>query len=537
MRVSDGAKVGITVLVGLLALLGGMFWLRGSVQHAGSYEQRVSFTNAQGLQKGGYVRVRGVDFGEVEKVALGPDGNALVTLRLSDSYRVTANDSIRIVGGLLGFSAPYVEITPGGRKRAAGEPPAADGSASVPPNTVLSGALPGDSSANPEDLMADSGRLLRNLNHLSERMDHLTASFARIADDPKLRQSLTRTATNFEKISDSGVVIAKNMQGATGRAETLIASFQSTAGSLDRTLKRADGLIASLNSTAGETRGLMQDARGVVKNTGDLVQNTNATVQNAGGLVTDARSALTENRQKLHDVLTSLDSSLKKLDGTLTEAKSFISDPTLRGNLSETSKNLREATATLSKVANDVHGLTGDPKVQEDLRATLSNLREVSAEAGETLRRVSGVLGGGGKAAKSIGQRVSEAELDAALLRTTNSNRTRLDFSATIPWSETSFYRLGFYDFGEHNRLSAQMGQKLPFPAWGRFGIYASSLGAGIDFGNRQHPPLSLDLFGVDRPQLDVRSNIPVSRNFDLTLGLDNALRNADPIFGIRYRK
>jgi hypothetical protein len=99
------------------------------------------------------------------------------------------------------------------------------------------------------------------------------------------------------------------------------------------------------------------------------------------------------------------------------------------------------------------------------------------------------------------------------------------------------FYRVGFFDFGEGNKINAQRGQRLRDNLWGRVGVHASTLGLGLDIGNRRHPALSFDLFGIDRPRLDLRSSLPVAPYLDLTLGLDSVFRRADPIFGIRYRR
>jgi phospholipid/cholesterol/gamma-HCH transport system substrate-binding protein len=531
MRFNDAARVGLTVLIAAALLVVATFTLRGRFGGGGSYVQTVQFPDAQGIQKGAYVRVRGVDLGTVEKIGLAPSGNAQLTLRISNQYRYDpAKDAIRIVGGLLGFSPPYVEITPNGLRQAAA--------------TTPDGVPIGESGASTEKLVAQADRLLGNLNGLAERLNRVTEGLAQYAEDPVLRRNLNRTTTNFAKISESGVVIAKNMEQATGSADRLIRSFESTSDRLDSTLRRADSLFAGLRSTSDETRALMRDARGVVretntvvKDTGELVKNANTTVQTAGGLVGDTRLFFAANREKLQEVIESLNQSLKQLDGTLTEARSFIADPELRADLKATATNVKDATANLKEISKDVRGLTGDPKVQEDLKATITNLRDASAEAGETFRRIRGVLGGGGAAAKTIGERISDAELRVEGQRTTRSNHTRVNFDATVPWSERTFFRLGFYDFGESNRFTVQGGQALNSKVWARYGLYASRLGVGLDLGNRQRPPLSFNLYGVDPPRLDVTGSIPIGRSFDVTLGVDNIFRRADPVIGLRYRR
>jgi phospholipid/cholesterol/gamma-HCH transport system substrate-binding protein len=531
MRMTDAARVGLTVLVALAVLAVGTFSLRSIQNRRGTHDEKVSFTDAQGIQEGAYVRVRGVDVGTVNEIHLGPNYEAVLTLRISDRYpRIRPEDSVRIVGGLFGFDPPRVEITPGGRR--------------TPAVRTAEGAHPGEGGPTTDRLISEGDRLLQNLNRLAGNMDRLTRNLNEVAGDPQLRKDLNTTARNFARASQSGVVVARNLEGTSGRVDALIDSFESTSSRLDRTLRQADRLFTSFQGTASEsrelvrdTRGVMSEARGVVRDTGELVRSTNETVKNAGGLVSETRLFVAQNREKLQEVVNSLGSALKQLDATLTEARTFIADPEIRADLKATAANVREATENLKNIGADVRSITGDPKVQEDLRASISNLRDLSEQAGGIFRRIEAVFGSSGKTAKSIGERISDAEVDAALVRGVTSNRTRLDLNATIPWTENTFYRLGFYDFGENNRFNAQMGQQFRPGLWARYGIYASKLGVGLDVGSRLRPPFSLDIYGLDQPRVDLRGNIPVAPYIDATVGLDNITRGANPVVGLRYRK
>src|SRR4051812_4711448 len=161
MRSADLVRVGIAVIVGLAILIGASFWLRRAGVSGKTSVYRVKFVNAQGIQKGAYVRVGGVTVGEVTSVDLIKDPlPAQLTLKISKAYEVKPEDSIRIVAGRTGFSPPYVEITPGGRKK-----PAAAG-----PENVFTG----ESGSGTEELISEADRLLHNLNNLSESMTRLS---------------------------------------------------------------------------------------------------------------------------------------------------------------------------------------------------------------------------------------------------------------------------------------------------------------------------------------------------------------------------
>lgn len=533
MRLNDAAKVGLASLVAVGILVWITFALRGPLGQGGSYLQKVAFDDARGIQEGAPVRVRGVDVGQVREIHLGSRGKAEVTLRVSDEYKIRPDDLIQIVGGTLGFGQPYVDIQPAGRKEAA---------VPGPDNT-----LPGEAGPKTETVISRSEELLTNLNGLVKKLNGVTEGFQKTMNDPKIRTAFYHTAQNFDKMSTSGVVITRNLEHTTAGADKLIAGFRSTAADLDHTLHRADALMKSFNGTASQTEGLMRDTRamvqdtrgvvndtrGVVSEANTLVKNTNSVVTKSGELIGDFRGAVAENREKLKEIFDGLNGSLKRLDNTLASAQSFLNDDKLRGDLKETATNVRSASENLQKLTGDLHSVTSDPKVQEDLKSTLANLRDASSEAAETFRRVRGLLGGKGNPADKL----KGTEIRTDLTRGIESNHTRLDLDATVPWTETSFYRVGFWNLGDNLKLNAQAGRRLAPNTWGRLGVHASSLGLGLDFGSPTRPLVGLDLFGVNHPRFDARGYIPIGRSFDVTVGLDNVIKNPDPVFGLRYRR
>jgi phospholipid/cholesterol/gamma-HCH transport system substrate-binding protein len=516
MQVSDTARVGVTVLVALVLLAALSLSLRATMMRTGTYTRRVVAQNAQGIQAGAAVRVRGVDMGTVDRVGLGPNHRALLTLRISSDYIVQPDDDIRIIGGMMGFAPPHVEITPGGRDS---------------PLTVRiddEEVLVADSVADTERLMQEGERLMANLNDLTQRMMGLTDSLTAVVDDPALRQNFRQTAANLEQLTRSGIVLSQNLDRTLGQVDVLVRDFGQTSTEMRATMRQAGTTVERFGGAADDTRLLMQDARA-------LIEDTRGTVTGVGDVFVDVRGALGEGRVQVAQALEALSGSLRRLDATLDETQRFIADPQIRADLQATAQNVREATGTLRDIAQDVRGLTGDPEVQEDLRETISGLRDATEDAQFLLRRARDVVGAGA-AARSVGARLGDTEFDAVLSRTTRTNRTRIDFDATIPWTDESFFRLGFYDFSERNRFNVQYGQQIRPGTWLRYGVRASRLGVGLDLGGRRWPTLGIDVFGVDRPQVDVRTNVRLTPSLDLSIGLDNALRQPDPLFGVRYR-
>lgn len=534
MRGKDTVRVGLATLAAFGLLVWATYFFRGGLGQGTSYTRDVAFQEAQGLQKGAYVRVRGVDVGEVERVRLAPVVGAgevqpVVTLRLrKDLYQISAADHIRIVGGLLGFSQPYVEIAPGG------------GPFSPSPAEPLRGE-PGPSV---ERLLGGMEQLAPNLNRLTEKLTGLTQNLSDVTSDPNLKSSFRSTAGNFAKASASGVVIARNMERATSRLDELMEALRTNGGRLQQTLTRADGLLAGLTRTAEQstglvrdTRGLVADTRSVVRESSELVRSTTSTIRDAGGLVGDTRATVVENRTRISELLTGLNRSVTELQGTLEEARKFLGDTGLRADFQATAGNLREATSSLKKTAADLQGLTGDQKVQDDLRATISSLREATAQATTVLERAGNILGSGRNTVRAVRDRFADTRYRVDLVRGTREDRTRFDFDATIPWSRGTFYRVGVGDIGETTRFSAQAGQELHSGVWARYGMRRSRLGVGLDVGPAHRPLFSLDAIGVNRPRGEVRGNLPLSRSLDLTVGLDNLFFRPEPVFGLRYQR
>ena len=525
MRQWDAFRVGLAVVLGMAAFAWVTFYVRKGDIRGEFYIQGVRFENAQGVQEGAYVRVSGVTVGQVKRVDLAEDGKAILGLQLPRKLRLTDTDLIRIVGGIFSFSPPHVEITRRGEGRE-------------------KELLAGQNALTTDAITTEAGVLVQNLNGLTTRLTRLTESLTGILENQALRGALSRSAQNLEAITTSGVTIAANMERTTGSAARLVDSFQATSDKLDVALRKSDSLFSGLDGAVQESRGLFADSRAlvgdvreVVRQTGETVKGSQVLVQESGNLVRDTRGVLADNKERFASLLGNLDLAVRKLDGVLSETQKLVGDEDLRNDFKSTARSIREATDNLRQISADVRSLTSDPSVQEDLRSTISGLRETTEQAQDIFRRVRGVIGTSGQTARSIGQRLSEVETRVALVHGLDSGQSRFDLDATIPWSGTNFYRIGFYDFGESDKLVAQAGQRTPRNTWTRLGIYAGTLGIGLDVGSRQRPAFSLDLFGVDRPSLDARAHLRIAPYLDFGVGLEGIFRRADPAVGLYYRR
>lgn len=517
--------VGLTVLAAAALLAWVTVVLQGG--WGKTYTASVRFLNAQGLQAGAPVRVRGVEMGSVEEIGLDGEQIPVARLKMSRAYRLRPGDRVKVVGSLLSLNPPYVEVTPGGGK-------AVDGPV----------VLEGDSGADPSQLTEQAGSLVKNLDGLVVKMTDLTESLTEIAGDRSMQNNLRSTAANFSRLSESGLRTARNLESATGGLGQLVDVYARTGRRLEKAAGEASGAMSTFRSTGvqatelmKDSRAMMQEARQVVGGSGELVASTRQAVEKMSDLLTDTRGLLFKEAQpRLVSVLDRLDASLKQLEGALTDTRNLIGDTQLQADLKATAANLRSASANLDRIGADVRSLTGDPKIQEDLRASIGSLRDLTARADRVLERAGQVLGTGGRAARSLGSRLARTSLSVDVLQGFNGG-ARLDLAATLPWTESGFYRAGLRSVGEGNRLTLQAGRRLNPALAARYGFYASRLGLGLDAGKPGRASISLDLYGLHNPRADARLNLPLRSGLDLTLGADRLLGNPNPIVGLRYRR
>jgi hypothetical protein len=215
-----------------------------------------------------------------------------------------------------------------------------------------------------------------------------------------------------------------------------------------------------------------------------------------------------------------------------------VVDPKLKNTLQGTLVNLNEATANLVKISDNLEKLSGDRQLNEDLRATMSNTRASTAELAQVLARFNHILGGGRRSATAAPthEKVEKSAVTVDVAEQTRPGRPRLDLNAFVPAGSARFYRVGFSDLTETNKLNLQFGE--PFLGGSaRFGLYASRLSVGLDVGAPSHPHFSADLYSLADPRLDLRARAGIGPGLDLTVGVLSAFRHNTPTVGVTWRR
>ncbi len=116
-----------------------------------------------------------------------------------------------------------------------------------------------------------------------------------------------------------------------------------------------------------------------------------------------------------------------------------------------------------------------------------------------------------------------------------NPGKFRLDLDARVPFGQRSLFNAGLYDLGENTRLDLQFGNNLTDQLLVRYGIYASKIGAGLEYAAPAGFGLRADLYDPNHPRLDVRGLIRVNKNASLWVGGQSIFDNPSPAVGVQF--
>ena len=247
-------KVGITTIIALVLLFGGIFWVKSFNPAKKKLYLTVSFADGRAITGGDPVQISGIKIGEVSGIALDESHRALVSFwmnytRLGPDTRFTIVDV-----GLMGDKALVIE------------PGAAPGE--IDPDIIHEGVASADLGV----LIATAGSILDRLESITARIDDnldlaaLAAGFdstlgrfnsaidlyAQLAHDT--REPLDRTLDNLETASEG---MQRFVTGNDDRLAEAIDSFRTTSDRMSALLDGVQGLPAVVDTlshyvTSGE---------------------------------------------------------------------------------------------------------------------------------------------------------------------------------------------------------------------------------------------------------------------------------------------
>lgn len=272
-------KVGIFVVLGVLAFLLALFTLTDVGTFRGRYYVSTVVESAGGMRRGDPVQMRGVNIGRVTEFDMVPGGVA-VELELYDQYRVPEDSRVLVrSSGLLG--GMVVDVVPGASDDPVNEgdvlagglaPGVLDAAAGLGGqaevvlervDALLSqrtvGAV-GESAVELQLLLAELNALAREqreeLAAVSTSLRRSAAGVERATAGPELERSVDRIDALTARLDETTATLAR----ASSSLEAVLGRMERGEGTLGM-LSASDELYVNMNSAADGLRELIADIR------------------------------------------------------------------------------------------------------------------------------------------------------------------------------------------------------------------------------------------------------------------------------------
>lgn len=280
--VNREARVGIFVLVGVIAFFAVLLTMTDVGTFRGRYYLNTMVEDAGGMRRGDPVQMRGVNIGRVTGFDMVPGGVA-VRLELYDEYEVPADSRVAIESaGLLG--GMIVEVVPGN------SPEEIEDGATIPGVSAAGADLMGTAAAlgtQADSVLSRANALLSQetvgaVNQSAVELRTLLTELSGLAAQQRqelaaLSGSLRRSAEGVERATTGG-----ELERSVTRIDSLTLRLDQTTQSLNRASGSLETVLARMERGEGTLGKLSQDEA--------LYTNLNATVTSLNELVAEIKA-------------------------------------------------------------------------------------------------------------------------------------------------------------------------------------------------------------------------------------------------------
>jgi phospholipid/cholesterol/gamma-HCH transport system substrate-binding protein len=333
-------RVGLFVLVGLLVLAAGIFYVTGAGVFGPKYRLKTYLPEVSGLATGAPVRLDGVEIGNVDSIRIVPREhgkppdrlhNVEVGMRIDRRFEndiLTDSSATLLTEGLLGNR--YVNI-----ERGYTGIPLKEGQ-----------AIPGGQEKAIKEVMEESADVLANLRTISEQVQGI------LGDVRQGKGTIGKLITNDDAYNRLNSVLAKSDQ--------IVSNVQAGKGTIGKLLM-TDELYGKVNSAVDNMNTILGDVRAQKGTIGKLLYDPT--------LYDQAKEALTNGNAIMGDV--------RSGKGTLGK---LANDDVLYNKLRETSTNLASATSKLNQNNNTAGKLFSDPQLYDNLTGVTGDMRQLISD-------------------------------------------------------------------------------------------------------------------------------------------------------------
>ena len=262
----DAVRLAVFLAVCLLGVFG-LFAVFGQLRFGEkATDYKAEFSNVTGLENGDFVRIAGVEVGQVKKVAIQPDTTALVEFTADDSVVLTQGSRavIRYDDLIGGRYLALEEGTGGTRKINAGDTiPLARTSPALDLDALIGGFRPLFRALDPEQVNALSGQLITALQGQGGTINSFLSQTAALTNTLADRDQLIG-----QVITNLNVVLGSLGDQSDQFAKAVDALAELVKGLEERRTDISTGLAHTSNA-AGTVADLLSQARPPLKKTID----------------------------------------------------------------------------------------------------------------------------------------------------------------------------------------------------------------------------------------------------------------------------
>ncbi len=471
----NSAKVGLLVIVFAALLYGGYAILGKAFSHPKTHRFYAEFTDAGGTGDGTPITMAGVRIGTVKGVKLISPRLARLTLEVDEAVRIPRGSVAKQGTSIIGLGSNPLQIV-----------------------------APENSNGFLED---------------GETIHGGTSSPFEAYMPPEARETLKEL--NLTLRATRQLVGNKDLQA---RLTKLLDHSSATLDKFGAIAQQAQGMMARANGLIGSTRPLVAQAmRDASLAMSDIRKSTQ--------LVTRLIESGKYQDQALA-LLQQLNETAKKADSLMANISNFVGDQGLQGSLKTSLANVEKMSDSGTRIAANGEVISKNGITLSEKAIVLADKASAIAdEARNALEKISGFFGRG-PSRPSIPK--LEGHLD--LLRQTDPNHWRTDLYGRVDLKD-SFLDIGLYDAFESNKTILQLGSPLVKKGDYRLGIYASKPSAGVDFQIAPRVSLRGDVFDINKPHFDLRTQLDFGNGVVGWLGLEKIFDRNAFVAGVGIRK
>ncbi len=250
-------KIGLYMLIVLVALYWGINFLRGRDIFSRTNVYYATYEQVDGLQKSSKITTKGVKIGVVGDILYNPEKSDRVVLRLDidNKFRIPENSQARIYSSGL-MEGKAIEIVLGNSPRALNDRDTIH-SEMDPGLLEMAGSELGNLTAKVSQVADNASKLLATINTILE--DNRTQIDGAIGNVSQLTASLAaegetlhRTLANIERFSGTLAQNSGNIDATLGNLNTFSTSLAAVdLESLDHSLAQIDSLLIGIRAGRG----------------------------------------------------------------------------------------------------------------------------------------------------------------------------------------------------------------------------------------------------------------------------------------------